>query len=66
MLIILIIVVPGSWLIRPMRAIHDLDNIRMSVIKENDVVEADFELEHILVEGNLILNDFRPCHRERY
>jgi hypothetical protein len=37
-----------------MRAIYDLDNIRMSAIKENDVVEADFELENILVEGDLI------------
>ncbi len=53
--------VPGSWVIRPTRAIHDLDNIRMSAI---DVVEADFELEHILVEGKICKANCRSCLRE--
>lgn len=44
--------VPGSWVIRPIRAKYDLDNIRLSSNKGNEAVEADFELENILVEGN--------------
>ncbi len=44
--------VPVSWLIRPISAIYDLDNIRLSAIKENEDVEADFELENILVQGS--------------
>ena len=59
-----LILVPGAWLIRPIRAIYDLDNIRLSAIKGNEEVEADFELENILVQGNLIQNNFRSCNRK--
>lgn len=45
--------VPNSWLVFPSRSVHDLDNIRLSSLKQGGSVEAEFLLENILVEGAL-------------
>ena len=42
--------VPPAWLVSPETSVHDLDNIKLSNVK-NDV-EALYELEHILIEGH--------------
>ncbi len=39
------------WLVTPTIAKYDLDNIKLVDIKEK-VLYAQFELQHILVEGN--------------
>ncbi|KAI9799196.1 MAG: hypothetical protein M1825_004839 [Sarcosagium campestre] len=43
--------VPPSWLVAPLESSQDLDNIRLSALK-NPHVEAIYELEHILIEGH--------------
>lgn len=42
--------IPPAWLVAPKVSIYDLDNIKLSSIKNN--VEALYELEHILIEGH--------------
>ncbi|PGH18688.1 hypothetical protein AJ80_04436 [Polytolypa hystricis UAMH7299] len=44
--------VPSSWLVAPKESIHDLDNIKLSSLKEGTDVDAIYELEHILIEGH--------------
>ncbi|PGG97882.1 hypothetical protein AJ79_09054 [Helicocarpus griseus UAMH5409] len=44
--------VPHSWLVAPKESIHDLDNLKLSLIKEGTDVDALYELEHILIEGH--------------
>ncbi|KAH6571328.1 hypothetical protein BASA62_003941 [Batrachochytrium salamandrivorans] len=47
--------VVGAWLVRPTRSLHDLDNIKLSSLPADasmSGVEADFELQSILVEGH--------------
>ncbi|KAI9888352.1 MAG: hypothetical protein M1814_000559 [Vezdaea aestivalis] len=44
--------VPPAWLVVPKRSIHDLDNIKLSSIKDGSNIEAQYELEHILIEGH--------------
>ncbi|KAI9816556.1 MAG: hypothetical protein M1827_001688 [Pycnora praestabilis] len=47
--------VPPSWLVAPKDSIHDLDNIKISALKDRlhgSDVEAVYELEHILIEGH--------------
>uniref|UniRef100_A0A093V9S4 UDP-glucose:glycoprotein glucosyltransferase n=1 Tax=Talaromyces marneffei PM1 TaxID=1077442 RepID=A0A093V9S4_TALMA len=44
--------VPSSWLVAPKYSIHDLDNIKLSAIKDGSDVDAIYELEHILIEGH--------------
>ena len=44
--------VPPAWLIAPKESIHDLDNIKLSALKEGTDVDATYELEHILIEGH--------------
>lgn len=41
--------VPHSWLVESIRSPHDLDNIHLEEVESR--VEAEFQLEHILVEG---------------
>ena len=41
--------VPHSWLVAVLRSPHDLDNIHLQAVES--AVHADFQLEHILVEG---------------
>lgn len=44
--------VPPSWLVSPKESVHDLDNIRLSSLREGSDVDAIYELEHILIEGH--------------
>ncbi|XRM38193.1 killer toxin resistant protein, variant 2 [Aspergillus tubingensis] len=44
--------VPSSWLVAPKDSIHDLDNIKLSSVKEGSNVDAIYALEHILIEGH--------------
>ncbi|MCJ1471370.1 UDP-glucose:glycoprotein glucosyltransferase 2 [Lambiella insularis] len=44
--------VPPAWLVAPKNSIHDLDNIKLSAIKDNSDIDATYELEHILIEGH--------------
>ena len=44
--------VPPAWLVAPKESIHDLDNIKLSALKEGANVDAIYELEHILIEGH--------------
>ena len=43
--------VPESWLVEPVRAAYDLDNLRLSDLGEESTLNADFELEAILMTG---------------
>jgi UDP-glucose:glycoprotein glucosyltransferase len=45
--------VPGPWLIRPKKSLYDLDNIKLSKVPAGRNLEAEFSLEHLLVEGYL-------------
>ncbi|KAF9891720.1 hypothetical protein FE257_003201 [Aspergillus nanangensis] len=44
--------VPSPWLVAPQDSIHDLDNIKLSSLKEGTNVDATYALEHILIEGH--------------
>ncbi|KAL2363048.1 hypothetical protein RJZ56_004079 [Blastomyces dermatitidis] len=44
--------VPPSWLVAPKESIHDLDNLKLSTLKEGTNVDVIYELEHILIEGH--------------
>jgi UDP-glucose:glycoprotein glucosyltransferase len=47
--------VPGSWLVRPIESVHDLDNIKLSSLQGDAArhgVEALFQLQNILVQGH--------------
>ncbi|KAK9446934.1 UDP-glucose:glycoprotein glucosyltransferase-domain-containing protein [Limtongia smithiae] len=44
--------VPSSWLVTPSKSKYDLDNIILSNVAE-DKVEAEYLLEHIMVEGHV-------------
>ena len=44
--------VPPAWLVAPKQSIHDLDNIKLSALKDGSNIEATYELEHILIEGH--------------
>ena len=44
--------VPPAWLVASKESIHDLDNIKLSAIKEDANIDALYELEHILIEGH--------------
>uniref|UniRef100_A0A7E4VIA0 UDP-glucose:glycoprotein glucosyltransferase n=1 Tax=Panagrellus redivivus TaxID=6233 RepID=A0A7E4VIA0_PANRE len=49
-LLTLNVISPDSWMVQPIYALYDLDNIKMQSVKQ-DVV-AKFELIHILLEGH--------------
>ena len=42
--------VPHAWLVAALHSPHDLDNIHLQSVESG--VQAEFLLEHILVEGN--------------
>ncbi|KAM3498853.1 hypothetical protein MY10362_007850 [Beauveria mimosiformis] len=42
--------VPPAWLVAAKESMHDLDNIKLSSI--NSDVDANYELEHILIQGH--------------
>ncbi|KAI9843554.1 MAG: hypothetical protein M1837_006230 [Sclerophora amabilis] len=44
--------VPPSWLVAPRDSVHDLDNIKLTTLKDQTGIEATYELEHILIEGH--------------
>ena len=44
--------VPPAWLVAPKESVYDLDNIKLSTLKEGSDIEATYELEHILIEGH--------------
>ncbi|CAG8939330.1 unnamed protein product [Penicillium salamii] len=44
--------VPSSWLVAPEESVHDLDNIKLSSVKNGGNVDAIYALEHILIEGH--------------
>ncbi len=44
--------VPPAWLVAPKESVHDLDNIKLSALKEGVDVDATYELENILIEGH--------------
>ena len=44
--------VPPAWVVAPKDSIHDLDNIKLSALKEGLNVDAVYGLEHILIEGH--------------
>ena len=44
--------VPPAWLVAPKESVHDLDNIKLSGLKEDSSIDAIYELEHILIEGH--------------
>ena len=44
--------VPPAWLVGPKESIHDLDNIKLSALKDSSNIDAIYELEHILIEGH--------------
>ena len=44
--------VPPAWLAAPKESIHDLDNIKLSSLKDGIDIDAVYELEHILIEGH--------------
>ncbi|GAB7352647.1 hypothetical protein MBLNU459_g3014t3 [Dothideomycetes sp. NU459] len=43
--------VPPAWLVAPKDTIYDLDNVKLSSVKGNDI-DAIYELESILIEGH--------------
>ena len=47
--------VPNSWLVRPRKALYDLDNIQLGNISPEDRtqgVEAVFDLDYLVIEGH--------------
>ncbi|KAL8659141.1 MAG: hypothetical protein Q9226_000605 [Calogaya cf. arnoldii] len=44
--------VPPAWLVAPKESIHDLDNIKLSSLKNSTNIDAIYELENILIEGH--------------
>lgn len=46
--------VPEGWLVEPIAAVHDLDNIRLEDVGDPNGLRADFELEALLLSGSCI------------
>ncbi|GIX97388.1 UDP-glucose:glycoprotein glucosyltransferase 1 [Caerostris darwini] len=46
----LAMVTPENWLVEVVKSPYDLDNIHLEQVESN--VHADFELEHLLIEGH--------------
>lgn len=49
-LLTLNMITPESWMVQAVRSPHDLDNIHLQEV--SGVVAAEFELEHLLLEGH--------------
>lgn len=41
--------VPRAWMVESVRCVYDLDNIHLGDVEQG--VYAEFELEHLLIEG---------------
>ncbi len=46
--------VPEAWLVEPVKAELDLDNLRLADLGQKRSMSADFELESILLSGSCI------------
>ncbi|KAI8322672.1 hypothetical protein GQ54DRAFT_297267 [Martensiomyces pterosporus] len=47
--------VPSAWLVTAVESIHDLDNIRLSSLRDPEAgISATYKLANILVEGHLV------------
>ena len=44
--------VPEAWLVEPVRAAYDLDNLRLSDLGDSSTLSAEFELEAMLLTGS--------------
>ncbi|KAJ9665182.1 killer toxin resistant protein [Coniosporium apollinis] len=44
--------VPAPWLVTPKECVHDLDNIKLSTLRDSSDIDATYELENILIEGH--------------
>jgi UDP-glucose:glycoprotein glucosyltransferase len=44
--------IPDAWLIRPIKSVYDLDNIKLSNVPEGNDLEAEFALENLLIQGH--------------
>lgn len=44
--------VPPAWLVAPKESVYDLDNIKLSALKDGTSIDAIYELENILIEGH--------------
>ncbi|XP_034430786.1 UDP-glucose:glycoprotein glucosyltransferase 2 isoform X2 [Hippoglossus hippoglossus] len=49
-LLTLNMITPESWMVQAVRSPHDLDNIHLQEV--NGIVTAEYELEHLLLEGH--------------
>ncbi|XP_028993003.1 UDP-glucose:glycoprotein glucosyltransferase 2 isoform X3 [Betta splendens] len=49
-LLTLIMITPESWMVQAVRSPHDLDNIHLQEV--SGIVTAEYELEHLLLEGH--------------
>lgn len=49
-LLTLSVIPPDAWMVQPVFADHDLDNLKMNTV--TDAVVAKFELIHLLLEGH--------------
>ncbi|KAJ2763366.1 killer toxin resistant protein, partial [Coemansia sp. BCRC 34490] len=55
--------VPSAWLVTAVESVHDLDNIRLSSLRDPaSGISATYKLVNILVEGHLVdVNDRSPA-----
>ncbi|KAJ1812570.1 killer toxin resistant protein, partial [Coemansia sp. RSA 2599] len=56
--------VPSAWLVSAIESVHDLDNIRLSSLKDKSAgISAVYRLVNILVEGHLVDTNSRSPAR---
>ncbi|KAJ2862638.1 killer toxin resistant protein [Coemansia aciculifera] len=56
--------VPSAWLVTAVESIHDLDNIRLSSLRDREAgISAIYRLVNILVEGHLVDTNSRSPAR---
>ncbi|KAJ1720831.1 killer toxin resistant protein [Coemansia erecta] len=56
--------VPSAWLVTATDSVHDLDNIRLSSVKDQEAgISATYTLANILVEGHLVDSSSRAPAR---
>ncbi|KAJ2334333.1 killer toxin resistant protein, partial [Coemansia sp. RSA 2681] len=56
--------VPSAWLVTAVESIHDLDNIRLSSLRDRETgISAIYRLVNILVEGHLVDTNSRSPAR---
>ncbi|KAJ1560891.1 hypothetical protein HK096_006803, partial [Nowakowskiella sp. JEL0078] len=52
LLLTMSVLVPQSWVVAPVHSPHDLDNLKLSKISGQ--VEAEYQLQHLLVQGHAV------------